>query len=386
MVKVAGDVTKPYRPTCLTGTAGDGQVSLTWNASTSDDALGYNVYRRMGPSGSIIKVTQLLVTGTTYLDSGLTNAQIYYYWVRAVDNAGNESLDVVNGGKTCGPTGVPCTTSANCTCSGCNYPCANVCGQSTNTAFSAMPKDFVPPGPPREVNAVGDCASQGTAHITWAANADTDNVVTYWVYRTPDFSPAGPRSSGNDAQGKPNLFFDDSGLAAPNTYYYLLKAEDDKANRSVASLQAGTKPRLPSSQLQSPDQLMLKAGDGQVQLRFKKPSNMTGINSFVIYRKPNIEPSCTAFQELHDMTSDEWQVGATYLNYPDGTAVNAVAWDYAVASRKSDGTESALSMQGLAIPVAPPKNYRECVQETTGTGGDGSIPCFVSQLLRTVMK
>ena len=48
---------------------------------------------------------------------------------------------------------------------------------------------------------------------------------------------------GLDAQGNPNLFFDDLQLTSPNAYYYSVRAADDKANRSVASLQAGVKHR-----------------------------------------------------------------------------------------------------------------------------------------------
>jgi RHS repeat protein len=380
---VVGDSTKPFPPTCVTGIAGDGQVTLSWGASVSDDVLGYNVYRRTGTTGSIIKVTQLLVADLTYVDFGLTNGQIYNYWIRAVDNSANESLDVVNGGKTCGPTGVSCSTTADCTCIGCDYLCGNICGSSTNTTFSAMPKDYIPPGPPREVTAVGDCGGQGTAHVTWDANAETDGVQTYWMYRTPDFSPPGPRSSGNDGQGKANLFFDDTGLSSSNTYFYYVKAEDNKFNRSLASLQVGVKPRAPLGLLQPPpNQLNIQAGDGQVRVRFEKPQDTSSISSFVIYRRPNSEPSCTAFQELHEMIREEWPQNATYLDYHDGTVANAVAWDYAVASRDAGGNESALSKLGLAIPVAPPKNYKECVEEN----GEGAVFCGAGPFRRTVMR
>jgi hypothetical protein len=65
-------------------------VDLNWNASTSKEIAGYNVYR--GPNGSIwTKINAALVASTLYDDSTVANGNTYYYAVTAVDIQGAES-------------------------------------------------------------------------------------------------------------------------------------------------------------------------------------------------------------------------------------------------------------------------------------------------------
>ncbi len=65
-------------------------VDLTWDASTSKDVAGYNVYR--GPDRSTrTKINPDLVAATLYDDSTVVNGKTYYYAVTSVDTYGNES-------------------------------------------------------------------------------------------------------------------------------------------------------------------------------------------------------------------------------------------------------------------------------------------------------
>ncbi|MGY1773490.1 GDSL-type esterase/lipase family protein [Blastococcus sp. SYSU D00813] len=78
------DTTAPSVPTSLSATPGDGQVALSWAASTDNVGVtGYRVRR----GGSLIASP----TGTSYTDTGRTNGTQYSYTVSAVDAAGNES-------------------------------------------------------------------------------------------------------------------------------------------------------------------------------------------------------------------------------------------------------------------------------------------------------
>lgn len=68
-------------PTNLNATAGDAKATLNWNAVTG--ATGYNVKRSTTAGGPYTTIASN-VSGTSYVDSGLTNGTIYYYVVTAI--------------------------------------------------------------------------------------------------------------------------------------------------------------------------------------------------------------------------------------------------------------------------------------------------------------
>jgi Glycoside hydrolase family 44 len=74
----------PAAPTALTATAGNQQVSLTWNAAAG--ATSYNVKRGTTSGGPYTTVAS--PTGTTDTDSSLSNGTTYYYVVTAVNSSG----------------------------------------------------------------------------------------------------------------------------------------------------------------------------------------------------------------------------------------------------------------------------------------------------------
>jgi hypothetical protein len=84
-----GGALPPAAPAGLTATAGDKQVTLSWNASSG--ATGYNVKRALVSSGTYTTITNGL-TNTGYTDGSVTNGVHYYYVVTAV-NAGAESTN-----------------------------------------------------------------------------------------------------------------------------------------------------------------------------------------------------------------------------------------------------------------------------------------------------
>jgi hypothetical protein len=61
--------------------AGNG-VQLTWSGST-DNILGYHVYRASSPSGPFVRLTSSVLNETTFTDSTI-NPGFYRYMVRAV--------------------------------------------------------------------------------------------------------------------------------------------------------------------------------------------------------------------------------------------------------------------------------------------------------------
>ncbi|MBP2632061.1 MAG: hypothetical protein H6Q70_2689 [Firmicutes bacterium] len=74
-------------PTNLAAVAGNSQVTLSWTAV--DGATGYNVKRSITAGGPYTTIASN-VSGTTYVDTSVTNGTTYYYVVTAV-NADGES-------------------------------------------------------------------------------------------------------------------------------------------------------------------------------------------------------------------------------------------------------------------------------------------------------
>jgi glycosidase len=88
------DLTGPSAPTGLTATASGVSIDLSWHDAVSPPAsAGYNVYRSPLSGGGYTKVNGAPVTATAYHDasSDLRSGTTYYYVVKALDAAGNES-------------------------------------------------------------------------------------------------------------------------------------------------------------------------------------------------------------------------------------------------------------------------------------------------------
>jgi fibronectin type 3 domain-containing protein len=81
----SGGSSPPPAPTGLTATAGNAQVSLSWNASSG--ATSYNVKRSTVTGGPYTTIATG-VTATSYTNTGLTNGTTYYYVVSAVNTVG----------------------------------------------------------------------------------------------------------------------------------------------------------------------------------------------------------------------------------------------------------------------------------------------------------
>lgn len=130
------DFGPPLPPKGLFGTAGDTKVNLYWQANLEEDLDGYYVYRDGQRITGIIKTT-------SYEDSGLTNFQIYNYYVTAVDIEGNES-------------------------------------QPSNEIelMPENPPDETPPSPP----VLSASVNEKEITLSWTAPPE-DDVAGYYVYR-----------------------------------------------------------------------------------------------------------------------------------------------------------------------------------------------------------
>jgi fibronectin type 3 domain-containing protein len=78
-----------------------GRLSLFLTANPEPDIAGYNIYRTTDPNipkENWTKLNQALLTRTTFQDEKVESGKTYYYYVTAVDQAGNVSppSDVVS--------------------------------------------------------------------------------------------------------------------------------------------------------------------------------------------------------------------------------------------------------------------------------------------------
>jgi len=87
------DATNSPTTETLTGSgtqASQHSVALSWDASTSQ-VIGYNVYRRVGSSGSYTKLNSSVNATTSYTDTSVQSGQTYDYVTTAVDSSNVES-------------------------------------------------------------------------------------------------------------------------------------------------------------------------------------------------------------------------------------------------------------------------------------------------------
>lgn len=88
------DVFPPSAPTSITIAAAPGRLSLFYPANPEADVVGYNIYRSTDPNlplSAWTKLNSILLTKTTFQDEGVEPGKRYYYYLTAVDAAGNVS-------------------------------------------------------------------------------------------------------------------------------------------------------------------------------------------------------------------------------------------------------------------------------------------------------
>jgi predicted phage tail protein len=87
------DTFPPSPPSGISLAAAPGRISIFFRVNPESDIAGYNIYRSTDPNlpKDWTKLNQALLSRTTYLDERVEPGQKYYYYLRAVDQAGNVS-------------------------------------------------------------------------------------------------------------------------------------------------------------------------------------------------------------------------------------------------------------------------------------------------------
>ncbi|MBN1422274.1 MAG: alkaline phosphatase [Planctomycetes bacterium] len=283
----------PLPPANLVATAGDTQVTLTWDVSPEPDIAGYNVYSRTDPEGTYDQVnTDGLVTEATYTDTGLANDTPYYYVVTAVDTEEAES------------------------------------GYSDEA--SATPTDMTPPAVPTELAAT---AGDGQVSLEWADGGV--DVAGYNVYRstTPggDYTQIGEPVTANA--------YTDSPVTSGTTYYYVVTAFDSHGNESGYSAEVSATPydTVPPA---APTGLEATAGDGQVSLEWADNGEGDLVAGYNVYRSTT---SGSGYAQINGSL-------VTESDYTDDTVENGTTYYYVVTAVDAGDLESGYSAEVSATP------------------------------------
>src|SRR4029079_3581597 len=88
------DIFPPSAPASITVAAAPGRLSIFFPANPEADIAGYNIYRSTDPDlpkNRWDKLNAELLTRTTFQDEKVESGKRYYYYLTAVDTAGNVS-------------------------------------------------------------------------------------------------------------------------------------------------------------------------------------------------------------------------------------------------------------------------------------------------------
>jgi len=223
-VAATPQVPAPGAPASFSAVAGDGQVALSWSASTG--AASYNIYRSTTPGAEGSTPYLAGWTSTSFTDTGLTNGITYYYEISAV-NPGGQSL--------------------------------------LSTEISATPQMPAPGTPTGLSSSAGD--QQVT--LTWAP---TSGATSFDIYRSTSKGAEGTTPFQTKVT---STSFTNPGLTNGITYYYEIRAAN-AGGQSPLSSEVSATPQAHTNSNKDGDSEDEKKGDhtgehnNNVQLRLSR--------------------------------------------------------------------------------------------------------------------
>jgi hypothetical protein len=292
----ASPLVPPIPPTGLTATAGDRQVSISWNSVSG--ATSYNIYWSTASGVTISTGTKIpSISNTSYSHTGLANGTTYYYVVTAVNSYGESGIS----------SPAPATPGA-------------------------------PPVPP-----TGLLASPGNGQVTvsWNSVSGSTSYNIYWSYAS-----GVTKTNGTKISLTTNSYIH-MGLTNGTTYYYVVTAVNnygESAESSPVSASPGIPPQGP------PTGVTATAGDTQVTISW---SSATGATSYNIYWNTTGWPTKTTGTKISNVGSPFVHLGLTNgtAYYYVVTAVNSFgeSWESSLVSAVP-GTAPAAPTDVTASP------------------------------------
>ena len=334
-VSATPQVAAPDTPTGLSATAGNAQVTATWNASNR--AASYTLYRSESTFDGVTDltapgITQVAnITDTSYIVRNLNNGTQYYFVVTAHNPGGRSAV---------------------------------------SNQDSATP--LAPPGAPTGLSLE---AGNGQVTASWTAGTGvSSNYILY--YATSSFGGSDPATK-TGVVTVANLTATShtvTGLTNATTYYFVVRASN-VGGQSAVSNEASATPQAPPD---TPTGLSATAGNGQVTASWTASSRAA---SYTLYYS---ESSIT------DVTAS----GVTAVANLTGTSRTVTGLTngrryYFKVTASNVGGQSAASTEASATPLAPPGapsglllkagNGQVAAAWTAGTGVSSNFTLYYSQ-------
>ena len=204
--KLSSAPTPPSEPRNVNAIAGNNQVTLTWQAPSSDGGspvTNYRIYRGVAPGGETVLTTVGNVF--TYTDTAVTNGQTYYYRVSAISAAGE--------------------------------------GPKSNEVSATPNLPPVPPSPPTAPRNLAALGGNAQVTLSWQPPSSDggSSITNYKMYR-------GATSGGEALLTTLGnvLTYTDTAVTNGQTYYYQVTAING-AGESPRSNEASATPSAPPS-------------------------------------------------------------------------------------------------------------------------------------------
>ena len=192
------DFAAPNAPQNLNAVAGDGQVTIHWNANTEPDFQKYYIYRGNAANAEVLFDSAMSISDTLKIYTGLINYQEYFFRVSATDSDGN--------------------------------------GSAFSNEVMVMPADRTAPSAPKNL-AVTDSAANYFS-IAWDKNTEGD-IAKYYIYRDTIPNSALLVDSTLSAVDTVRSF---TGLIIGKKYYFTVAAVDVNGNVSAQSNEVSAVP------------------------------------------------------------------------------------------------------------------------------------------------
>ncbi len=300
----------PAAPANLSATAGDAQVTLSWDAV--GNAETYQVYRADTANGTLARIADsTTITETSHIDTGLTNGTAYRYTVRAANAAG-------------------------------------VSPDSSETSATPLPPILVAPA-----NLSGTPSSPAgniQISLSWDAVA---GAAEYQIYRAA--TPGGTLTRVDEDTTITAATYTDTVLISGTAYRYTVRAVNIAGvspDSNEISITAPTPPAVPANLSGT-----ASASEGIINTALSWAA-ATGAAEYRIYRAiADGAPTRIASSDTITATA-----------YTDTRLMRGTTYRYTVRAVNADGESADSSEEIVATPAIPaaPENF-------SATGGSGQI-------------